>query len=107
MADINEAGMSNGSAGGQPLRLGPATIRNVTSLQAELAGRLDESGSQQLDGGGAERVDTAVLQLLAAFVRDMRADGRQVEWIGCSTALQRSAAALGLEAELGLNGNNH
>lgn len=99
--------MSNGSAGREPLRLGSATIRNVTALQTELAGRLDESGPQQLDGTGAERVDTAVLQLLVAFVRDMRADGRVVEWIGCSTALHRSAVALGLETELGLTGNNH
>lgn len=44
-----------------------------------------------------DRIDTATLQLLAACVRDVRAHGRAVEWVGCSPVLRRAARALGME----------
>jgi anti-anti-sigma regulatory factor len=87
-----------------PLRLQSATIRDVTAFQAELAERLDEGGPVQIDGSGVERVDTVTLQLLAAFVRDLRAEARAVEWIECSPALRRAAGSLGLESALSLSG---
>ncbi len=80
------------------------TIRTITALQSELAERLDESGGVQIDATAVDRVDTAGLQLLAAFVRDLRAEMRTVEWVGCSDALRKAATALGLEAALGLSG---
>ena len=86
------------------LRLESTTIRDVTALQGELAERLDESGPVQIDGSGVDRIDTATLQLLAAFVRDLRAEARAVEWIDCSPALRRAAGALGLESALSLSG---
>ena len=88
------------------LRLASTTIRSVTALQADLAERLDESGTVQIDGGGVERIDTATLQLLAAFVRDLHADARSVEWIKCSAALRRAANSLGLESALSLAGTS-
>jgi anti-anti-sigma regulatory factor len=87
---------------GRPLVLTSPTIRTINSLQAQLAERLDESGNVQIDGSAVDRIDTAGLQLLAAFVRDLQAEARSVEWLGCSTALRRSANALGLGAALGL-----
>jgi anti-anti-sigma regulatory factor len=84
------------------LRLGSATLRNVTAFQAELAERLDESGSVRIDASAVERIDTATLQLLAAFVRDLRADDRLVEWTQCSAVLRRAAHALGLTGALDL-----
>jgi len=80
------------------------TIRTITSLQTELAERLDESGPLQIDATAVDRVDTAGLQLLAAFVRDLRAEARTVEWVGCSDALQKAARALGLHSALCLPG---
>jgi len=94
--------MTEVSAGNPPLRLGSMSLRNVTAFQAELAERLDESGTVQIDASGVERIDTATLQLLAAFVRDLRADARLVEWTDCSAALRRAAQALGLTAALDL-----
>ena len=91
-------------SGNSPLRFGSTTIRNVTTFQSELAERLDESGAVQIDGGGVERIDTAILQLLAAFVRDVRADGRSIEWVECSAALRRAISSLGLECALSLSG---
>ena len=86
----------------RPLRLGSTTLRDVTALQAELADRLDESGPVQIDASAVQRVDTATLQLLAAFVRDLRADARLVEWTECSAALRRAAHSLGLTSALDL-----
>jgi phospholipid transport system transporter-binding protein len=80
------------------------TIRTINALQTELAERLDESGNVQIDGTAVDRIDTAGLQLLAAFVRDLRAEQRAVEWVGCSDALRKAATALGLEAALCLPG---
>ena len=86
------------------LALTSPTIRTINSLQTELAERLDESGPVQIDATAVDRVDTAGLQLLAAFIRDLRAEARTVEWVGCSDALQKAAQALGLHAALCLPG---
>ena len=86
-----------------PIVLSSPTIRTVTSLQAELAERLDDSGAIQIDGSGVDRVDTAALQLLAVFVRDVRAEAREVEWIGSSAGLRKAANGLGLNTALGLD----
>lgn len=94
--------MTEAVAANSPLRLASTTIRNATALQTELADRLDDSGPVLIDGGGVERVDTATLQLLVAFIRDVRADGRSVDWKECSAALRRAASALGLESALAL-----
>jgi anti-anti-sigma regulatory factor len=94
--------MSNANVSNSPLRLGSTTLRNVTALQDELAERLDESGTVQIDASAVERIDTASLQLLAAFVRDLRADHRLVEWTGCSAVLRRAAHSLGLTGALEL-----
>jgi anti-anti-sigma regulatory factor len=94
--------MTDAIAGPTPLRLGSTTLRDVTTFQAELAERLDDTGMVQIDASAVQRIDTATLQLLAAFVRDLRADGRLVEWIECSAALRRAAHSLGLAGALDL-----
>jgi ABC-type transporter Mla MlaB component len=87
---------------GSALVLTSPTIRTINSLQTELAERLDDSGTVQIDGAAVDRVDTAGLQLLAAFIRDLQAQLRAVEWIGCSAVLRRAANSLGLAVALGL-----
>jgi anti-anti-sigma regulatory factor len=94
--------MTEATVSNSLLRLGSMTLRNVTAFQAELAERLDESGSVRIDASAVERIDTATLQLLAAFVRDLRADARLVEWTQCSAVLRRAAHALGLMDALDL-----
>ena len=86
----------------EPLLLSSPSIRTADALQAQLTERLDESGTVRIDGSTVDRIDTASLQLLAAFVRDLRADARAVEWVGCSFGLWRAADILGLVAALGL-----
>ena len=49
-----------------------------------------------MDVSALQRIDTAGLQLLAAFVRDRRTAGRAVEWRGRAAALDSAASLLGL-----------
>ncbi|MGH8270016.1 MAG: STAS domain-containing protein, partial [Steroidobacteraceae bacterium] len=56
------------------------------------------------DASALQRIDTAALQLLAAFVRDRRTAGRAVDWRGGTAALESAAALLGLKDMLELPG---
>jgi ABC-type transporter Mla MlaB component len=47
-----------------------------------------------------QRVDTATLQMLAAFVRDRRAEGLPVEWSTDGAAFKSAASLLGLSSLL-------
>ncbi|HEV7135688.1 MAG TPA: STAS domain-containing protein [Steroidobacteraceae bacterium] len=78
------------------------TVAAADSLKAELARRLDESGPVTLDVSALQRIDTAALQLLAAFIRDRRTAGRAVTWRGRAAALDSAAARLGLHDMLEL-----
>ncbi|MGH8170444.1 MAG: STAS domain-containing protein [Steroidobacteraceae bacterium] len=80
------------------------TVAGADSLKAELARRLDESGPVTVDASALQRIDTAALQLLAAFVRDRRTAGRAVDWRGGAAALESAAALLGLKDMLELPG---
>lgn len=80
------------------------TVAASDSLKAELLRRLDESAPVILDVSALQRIDTAALQLLAAFIRDRRTAGRAVEWHGRAAALDSAAALLGLNAMLELPG---
>ena len=54
------------------------------------------AGGVVLDGIGVERVDTAALQLLMLFQRDMAAGGGTWRWHGASPVLHEAASLLGL-----------
>ncbi|MGH8157217.1 MAG: STAS domain-containing protein [Rhodanobacter sp.] len=49
-----------------------------------------------LDGREVERADTAALQLLTLFQRELGARGGKLSWCGTSDALNEAAALLGL-----------
>ena len=72
------------------------TVAEAQSLRSELARRLDQAGPVRVDVSALQRIDTAGLQLLAAFVRDRRTAGRLVEWHGRADALEGAASLLGL-----------
>ena len=55
-----------------------------------------------LDATRVERIDTAVLQLLCAFVRDAQASGIVVQWRQSSPALENAARLLNVRACLAL-----
>jgi ABC-type transporter Mla MlaB component len=80
------------------------TVAEADTLKTELAGRLQESEPVTVDVSAVQRIDTAGLQLLAAFVRDRRTAGRAVAWRGRASALETAAALLGLHDMLELQG---
>ena len=49
-----------------------------------------------LDGRAVERTDTAALQLLTLFQREVKARGSSLSWCGASDALNEAAGLLGL-----------
>lgn len=53
-----------------------------------------------LDGGAVERVDTAALQLLVVFQRELDARGHAPNWQAASAVLTEAADALGFTQTL-------
>ncbi len=88
------------------LRLDAAAIRIAVRLRTELLAKVEAQGAIRIDASAVERIDTATLQVLAAFFRDMRQASRKVEWCGSSPALERAASILGLRAAIGLAAGN-
>jgi ABC-type transporter Mla MlaB component len=80
------------------------TVAEAESLKAELARRLPATEPVTVDVSALQRIDTAGLQLLAAFVRDRRTAGRAVQWRGQACALEAAAGLLGLNDMLELAG---
>ena len=93
---------SRGADNGLLTLASDCTVAEADALKSELARRLQESGPVVVDVSALQRIDTAALQLLAAFVRDRRTAGRAVEWRGRAPALAAAAGLLGLNDMLGL-----
>lgn len=78
------------------------TIRDAAQLLGQLMLRLESSAPVYIDAAKVERIDTAALQLLVAFLADRKARRRAVVWLECSEGLMRAAGALGLTGALSL-----
>jgi ABC-type transporter Mla MlaB component len=87
----------------RPLAL-PAecAIASVPALRTSLLKRLTDASTVQVDASAVQRIDTASLQVLAAFARDRRAAGLSVEWLGVPAMLTEVAQLLDLTDALGL-----
>jgi ABC-type transporter Mla MlaB component len=79
------------------------TVADATSLKAGLAKLLDDTDIVTLDISAVQRIDTAGLQLIAMFVREREARGRQVRWQGAAPVLATAAQLLGLDSLLKLS----
>ena len=77
-------------------------VRQVRHVHETLTPLVDDSAPLCIDGSQVTRVDTAALQLLAAFCRCVRTRARSFRWHSPSDELARAAALLDLEHELGL-----
>jgi ABC-type transporter Mla MlaB component len=77
-------------------------VSGATSLKESLAALLDEPLPVTLDITTLQRIDTAGLQVITAFVRERAGHGRTVEWQGTSPALITAAQLLGLTSLLSL-----
>ena len=77
-------------------------VSGATSLKESLAALLDEPLPVTLDITTLQRIDTAGLQVITAFVRERAGHGRTVEWQGTAPALTTAAQLLGLTSLLRL-----
>ncbi len=77
------------------------TLADAESLKLKLAALLQDVSPVTLDVSGVRRIDTASLQLLAAFARDRRARGLRVEVSGESPAFAEGMRLLGLARLIG------
>jgi ABC-type transporter Mla MlaB component len=78
------------------------TVSDASSLKERLAGLLDEPLTVTLDVTALQRIDTAGLQVITAFVRERAGHGRTVEWQGTAPVLTTAAQLLGLTSLLKL-----
>ncbi len=79
------------------------TMAEAMALREDLLLQLDSGQHITLNAEPVQEVDTAGLQLLTAFARDIAAAGRPVRWHSAPSVLTEGAARLGLVAALGLN----
>jgi ABC-type transporter Mla MlaB component len=77
-------------------------VAEAVSLKDRLAALLEEPQPVTLDVAALQRIDTAGLQVLAAFVRERADNGRAVEWQGTVPVLTTAAQLLGLTSVLKL-----
>jgi ABC-type transporter Mla MlaB component len=69
------------SSGGPKFELpSNATVKDAEAVKSGLLQLLDEPAAVVLDASSVERVDTAVIQVLCAFVRDRASRGHGVTW---------------------------
>jgi ABC-type transporter Mla MlaB component len=75
------------------------TVKDAAALKASLCAVADASAAVSVDVGNVERIDTATIQLLCAFVHDRKTRGQSVAWQGESGAWRDAIRLLGV-AEL-------
>jgi len=73
------------------------TVRDSLALKSALLDLVIEPRPVTIDARAVERIDTAVLQVLCAFVRDRRAAGGAVLWVGATEGFCEAIRLLGLQ----------
>ncbi len=81
---------------------GALGIKEVAGLKERLAVILEADGPITIDAARVENADTAVLQVLTAFVITARSQSRSPKWKQTSEAFQELAGLLDLHQHLGL-----
>ncbi len=74
------------------------TIEHAPGLQKQLAKVLDDRACVTLDFSAVKRCDTAGMQVLAAFIRERREAGHDVELASMSANFLATVKLLGLNA---------
>ena len=86
------------------LKLEPSVaIRDIAILNDALAAALEADGDVSIDASDVDAIDTAGLQLLAAFANTMATHQRNVSLKGPSADFVARAEILGVAAPLGFD----
>jgi ABC-type transporter Mla MlaB component len=99
-----EAAIVSPAVAGEPVvsLFSNSTVKDAAALKDTLLQVLDEPGSVAIDAKSVERIDTAIIQVLCAFVRDRAARNLVVTWRGAPQPLLDAARMLGVGALLAL-----
>jgi anti-anti-sigma regulatory factor len=82
------------------------TVRDSAALKAELLPLFEHDNVVTIDVRAVERIDTAVLQVLIAFVRDRSLANRVTNWVGEPECLTEAVSVLGISEALQLRSEN-
>ena len=98
-ADIKPEKRAKAPASGSRAAIGAdCTIEHAPALQKQLAKVLADRARVTLDFSAVKRCDTAGMQVLAAFIRERRGAGRDIELAGMSENFLATVKLLGLAA---------
>lgn len=78
------------------------TLREAVALKETLLSSVDVENALSMDARAVERIDTAGMQVLAAFVRERATQSRTVEWLGLSETFLEAVRLLGLSSSLSI-----
>ena len=78
-------------------------INDAKTLYAELGKKLEAKKDILIDASAVEMVDTAILQLLLAFIRKSQLQNISVEWVKPSQEFLSRSETLNLTSLLGLS----
>ena len=79
------------------------TLREAAEFKSHLMAEVGQEGDVEIDATHVGKIDTAGLQLLLAFVREIESEGRGMTWKqDPNPELYRAAAQLGLVEALKL-----
>jgi len=79
-----------------------STVKDAAALKDSLLRVLDAPASVAIEAKSVERIDTAIIQVLCAFVRDRAARNLAVSWRGTPQPLLDAARLLGVGSLLAL-----
>jgi ABC-type transporter Mla MlaB component len=79
-----------------------STVKDAAALKGTLLQVVDVPGAVAIDAKSVERIDTAVIQVLCAFIRDRAARNLAVTWRGTPQPLLDAARLLGVGTLLAL-----
>jgi hypothetical protein len=72
------------------------TLREAAEFKGQLMAQVGREGDVEIDTAALGKIDTAGLQLLLAFARQLDAEGRGLSWTQHNPELYRAAEQLGL-----------
>lgn len=72
------------------------TVKDAAALKQSLCAVLNSEAAVIIDVGAVDRIDTAAIQLLCAFVRQRAVDSHGVVWRGTPAAVREAASLLGV-----------
>jgi len=81
------------------------TIADVGDLYGRLLTSLAEGKSVSLDCSKIERIDTAALQIVLAYAKQLESQSAALSWLEPSDTFIKNASLLGLASELKLASN--